>query len=109
MKKILSFLIVCMLLCENVYASDNFHSVRNDTLSLDVFNCAEGVYSVVDTTYNRYGFIDVYGNVVIPCEYKSVGKFNDGVCPVTTVDNEVYLINHKNERIYKHSWMEQLL
>lgn len=103
MKKIISFFVVCMLLCVNVFASDNFHSVRNDTLKLDVFNCAEGLYSVADTTYNRYGFIDVYGNIVIPCEYKSVGKFNDGICPVVTVDNEVYLINHKNEKIYKHT------
>ena len=103
MKRIISFFIVCMLLCGNVFASDNFHSVRNNTLKLDVFNCAEGMYSVVDTTYNRCGFIDVYGNIVIPCEYKSVGAFNDGICPVTTVDNEVYLINHKNEKIYKHT------
>ncbi len=102
MKRIISFLIVCMILCGNVFASDEFHSVQNSTLELNVFRCAEGMYSVVDTTYNRCGFIDVYGNIVIPCEYKSVKQFNDGLCLVTTVDNELYFINHKNEKVYKH-------
>ena len=100
--RIISAIIIFIISTINVSAEETFRRVYNENLILATIDYSEGLYAVREKSSQRVGVIDTYGNIVIPCEYKSVGNFSDGLCPVSTPDGEVYLININNERIYKH-------
>ncbi len=97
--KLLLIILIVFLFDLNVSAADTRH-VYNENYSLETINYSEGLYPVKDRTTQRFGAMDTYGNIIIPCEYKLVGDFSDGLATVVTVDGEVYLINSKNERVY---------
>lgn len=35
-----------------------------------------------NSVFYKYGFVDCYGNEVVPCVYDKVGEFRDGIAPV---------------------------
>ena len=35
-----------------------------------------------NSVFYKYGFVDCYGNEVVPCVYDNVGEFRDGIAPV---------------------------
>lgn len=48
--------------------------------------------------WEKWGFIDIEGNEIIPFEYQYVEHFDNGVAEVIK-DNEVFFINHKGQRV----------
>lgn len=48
--------------------------------------------------WERWGFIDIEGNEIIPFQYTFVGHFRNGVAEVVK-DKEMFYINHRGERI----------
>ncbi|MCP4443311.1 MAG: WG repeat-containing protein [Aureispira sp.] len=48
--------------------------------------------------WDKWGFIDIEGNEIIPFEYEFVEHFNNGVAEVIK-DKEVFYINHKGQRV----------
>ncbi len=102
MKKIISFLIVCLLLCGNVFASSEYRIVdMSEFEEYDYF--AEGMCAVQDNVSKRWGFVDINKNWVIEPQYRSASYFTNGLCAVNTVDGESVLINKKGDIVFKRS------
>ncbi len=75
MKRILSFfLIICTLLCGNVFAADNYKTVDMKDFSA-VGEFSEGLCAVQDTSSKRWGFVDVNKNWVISPQYQKAEYF----------------------------------
>ncbi len=100
MKRIISFFIVCMLLCGNAFAENNYKIINMSEFA-NVDNFAEGLCAVQDKTNGRWGFVDINKNWVISPQYKSASYFKNGVCAVNTVDGESVLINHNGDVVFK--------
>lgn len=98
--KIVIFLII-VVLPVSVLANGSFYVINNENLEINVSDGNEGMISAVDKNSQRYGFIDRYGDIKVPSIYKEVGKFNDGFCPVTTVDNEFFLIDRNGNQVFE--------
>lgn len=50
--------------------------------------------------WDRWGFIDIEGNQIIPFQYEYVTHFQNGIAQVIDVDgSEPYCINHRGERV----------
>jgi hypothetical protein len=74
----------------------------------------ENQFDYVGTLYNgfvkvkkkhKYGFSDIYGNVIIPIIYKNVDFFQDGICRVQT-NSAIEYINSNGKVIFKHRFLE---
>ena len=100
MKRIISFFIVCMLLCGNVFVENNYTTINMSEFA-NVDNFAEGLCAVQDKTTGRWGFVDINKNWVISPQYKSASYFKNGVCAVNTVDGETALINCKGDIVFR--------
>lgn len=46
----------------------------------------------------QWGYVDYYGNFVIPLKYRSAGNFSSGIAPVSDGDH-YYLINQQDETL----------
>ena len=115
MKKIIktiSVIFILPILILNVSAEETFRQVYNENLIYKgivggsnriEYYYPNGIYSVEDKSTHRLGAIDTYGNIIIPCQYKDIGVFKDGICSVITPDGENYFVNSKNEVVYKIS------
>lgn len=104
MKKFLSaFLIICTLLCGNVFAMDDYTIVDLSDFSGVNDRFSEGVCAVQDTNTSRWGFVDINKNWVIAPQYKSASYFRNGLCAVNTVDGESVLIDHNGNVVLKRS------
>ena len=61
---------------------------------------SEGLAAVCDKETNLYGFIDMKGNEVIPCQYYDVSStFNEGIAVVYKSSEEWSLIDKKGQEI----------
>lgn len=56
----------------------------------------DGLAGVRSAITGKIGYIDKTGNLVIPCEYDTCGRFADGIAHVS-VDGKYGYINHANE------------
>lgn len=69
--------------------------------NIDIDNFSEGLCPV--SRNGKYGFIDVYGKEVIPCQWERVLKFKRGFAIILKKNNNGYnrrgLINHKGDII----------
>lgn len=102
MKKFLSaFLIVCTLLCGNVFAEDDYTIVDLSDFSAVNNRFSEGVCAVQDKNTSRWGFVDINKNWVISPQFKSASYFRNGLCAVNTADSETVLINHDGDVVFK--------
>lgn len=109
-KKIIScFLVICTLLCGNVFASDDY-TIVNMAEFADVNNFSEGLCAVLDNNTQRWGFVDVNKNWVIAPQFQNASYFKNDVCAVNTIDGESVLINRNGEIIFKlreyDKWIE---
>ena len=72
---------------------------RYENIDMDYFS--EGLCPV--SKDGKYGFIDVYGKEVIPCQWDGVVKFERGLAIILKKNNKGYnrrgVINHKGEII----------
>jgi len=48
--------------------------------------------------WDKWGFIDIEGNEIIPFQYDYVSSFQNGIAQVI-VDNDTWCINHKGEQV----------
>lgn len=104
MKKFLSaFLIICTLLCGNVFAMDDYSIVDLSDFSDVNIRFSEGVCAVQDTSTSRWGFVDVNKNWVIAPKFKSASYFRNGLCAVNTIDGESVLINRNGDVVLKRN------
>ena len=60
------------------------------------YNFSENLAGV--KKWEKWGFIDIEGNEVIPFIYSYVSHFQSGIAQVI-IENETYCINHKGERV----------
>ena len=69
--------------------------------NIDIDSFSEGLCPV--SRNGKYGFIDVYGKEVIPCQWERVLKFKRGFAIILKKNNNGYnrrgLINHKGDII----------
>lgn len=102
MKKIISFFIICMLLCINVFAENDYTAINLSEFS-SVGTFSEGLCAVQDKNTNRWGFVDINKNWVISPQFQSTSYFKNGLCAVNTVERESVLINCYGEIILQRS------
>lgn len=101
MKKFLSaFLIICTLLCGNVFAEDDYTVIDMSEFA-QIGDFLDGVCAVQDKNTSRWGFVDVNKNWVIAPKFQSASYFRNGLCAVNTVDSETVLINHNGDVVFK--------
>ena len=93
-------------------------SAGNEILRLDVYSknskydwCgyyAEGLIAVRTDGNYRWGFIDTTGKEVVPCKYKSVEQFHNGVAPVQNFEGKWGLVDTSGNEIvpcqYLNAW-----
>lgn len=60
------------------------------------YNFSENLAGV--KKWEKWGFIDIEGNEIIPFKYNYVSHFQNGIAQVI-LDNETFCINHKGEKI----------
>ena len=60
---------------------------------------AEGLIAVRTAGNYRYGFIDTTGREVVPCKYKSVEQFHNGVAPVQNFEDNWGLVDTSGNEI----------
>lgn len=99
MKKFISFLIVCMLLCSSVFAVD-YRMINLPEFS-NVDNFSEGLCAVQDKLSGRWGFVDTDKKWVISPQFQSASYFKNGLCAVNTINGESVLIDKKGNIIIK--------
>lgn len=102
MKKIISVLLICVLLCGTVFASNNYSIIKMSEFA-GVGEFSEGLCAVQDKNTSRWGFVDTSKKWVISPQFQSASYFKNGLCAVNTVDGESVLINHSGKIVFKRS------
>lgn len=54
----------------------------------------------------KWGYIDEYCNIVIPCEWKDVGGFSEGLARVQDFNNSWGCINQKGTIVIPNRWID---
>lgn len=102
MRKIISFFIVCMLLCINVFAENSYTAINmSEFTSVGTFS--EGLCAVQDKNTNKWGFVDANKNWAISPQFQSASYFKNGLCAVNTVERESALIDCYGEIVFKRT------
>lgn len=78
----------------------------------------EGLAAVKDKNTGKWGFMDIKGKIVIPCQFDNVGYFSEGICYVKKDDNpsrspyyqswKTAIINKKGELITDYIFEQPL-
>jgi len=83
--------------------TDKWGFVNNKTHNIIIapkytaaYNFSENLAGV--KKWERWGFIDIEGNEIIPFHYNYVSHFQNGIAQVIK-DNKTYCINHKGKRV----------
>ena len=58
----------------------------------------EGLAKIKNKATNKYGFIDLKGNLVIPCIYEEADDFSEGLCAVCSVKENCTLLGFINNK-----------
>jgi len=66
----------------------NFDAAENFSEGLAVVAIREGSTFMEKLHNAKYGYIDKDGNIVIDCQFRSAGKFKEGVAPVSSVSTD---------------------
>ena len=72
------------------------HSIIIAPKYMAAYNFSENLAGV--KKWEKWGFIDIEGNEIIPFKYSYVSHFQNGIAQVI-LKNETYCINHKGERV----------
>lgn len=85
-----------------LFASNEFYEISD--------NFYDGLAKVRNKKTNKYGFINLKGDLVIPCVYNNVGNFSEGLCLIYNDNNKAGFINKSGEivipTIYDYtSWL----
>jgi len=102
MKRIISVLLICVLFCGTVFASNNYSIIKMSEFA-GVGEFSEGLCAVQDKNTSRWGFVDTSKKWVISPQFQSASYFKNGLCAVNTVDGESVLINHSGKIVFKRS------
>jgi hypothetical protein len=111
MKKIIYIAIPAILFCFNVQGQvSDLHNwdipikdnivIPGYLVDLELFSFREKMAVVKDLSTNKYGFVDIYGEIVIPSMYNFVRGFKDGRAAVFDSETKKWgFINYKNETV----------
>lgn len=84
-----------------------FHRISDSyriKLSKEKYNCIEKIYeglAAVENVDGLWGFINEEGQEVIPCRFKKVGHFSEGLCNVEDLENNSYYIDENGEKAFE--------
>jgi len=84
--------------------------IPNDIISTKLFDFTDQLAIVRDTITKKYGFINIYGDLVIPCMYEHVQDFNIGLGAVKDPETKKWgFINVKNEVVipFVYDWVSR--
>lgn len=85
-------------------APDKPKRLKDSSLQLVEGIQSESWYKVTNRE-RRYGYVDMEGNTVIPCKYKEVWLFKDGLAPAMLPGNSHYeYINKEGQTVFTTSY-----
>ena len=100
MKRTISFLLVCLVLCGNAFSANNY-TIVDMSMFADVGEFGENLCATKDKATGRWGFVDTNKKWVIAPQFKNASYFKNGFCAVTTADSETVLIDRTGKIFYK--------
>lgn len=70
--------------------------LRDEANSLLAVRYSEGVGPIAKN--DKWGYVDLSGNIVIPFKFEYAGDFDHGMAPAS-LNNKYFFIDHKGERV----------
>jgi hypothetical protein len=77
-----------------------------DAETVNIFKEGLALFSIMDSSGEKFGFIDNAGKTSINPQFDGAGNFSNGFCAVENKDNKWGFINHKGEVVINYQFDE---